>query len=174
MRTSVSPRTAGAAAGLLRTRWLVRAPVWLYRARLGAVFGGRLLMLEHTGRTSGARRYVVLEVVGRQPGRYVVCSGFGGRAQWFRNIQADPRVRVYLASRRPAPATARVLSGPAAAAAVSQYAAAHPRAWSTLKPVLEAALGSRISGDGTGLPMVALELGSGQPGRPAVQCRGAK
>jgi hypothetical protein len=57
---------------------------------------------------------------------------------------------------------------------VSQYAAAHPRAWSTLKPVLEAALGSRISGDGTGLPMVALELGSGQPGCPAVQRRGAK
>lgn len=40
----------------LRTRWLVRAPIWLYRARLGAVLGSRLLMLEHTGRTSGQRR----------------------------------------------------------------------------------------------------------------------
>jgi hypothetical protein len=41
----------------------VRAPVWLYRARLGFVFGSRLLMLEHTGRKTGIRRYVVLETV---------------------------------------------------------------------------------------------------------------
>ncbi|HTM84573.1 MAG TPA: nitroreductase family deazaflavin-dependent oxidoreductase, partial [Mycobacterium sp.] len=39
----------------------MRAPIWLYRARLGALLGSRLLMLEHRGRTSGARRYVVLE-----------------------------------------------------------------------------------------------------------------
>lgn len=36
----------------LRTRWLVRAPIWLCRAGLGAVLGSRSLMLEHTGRTS--------------------------------------------------------------------------------------------------------------------------
>jgi hypothetical protein len=59
---------------------LVRAPVGLYRARLGFLLGSRLLMLEHTGRKSGARRYVVLEVVGHpRPRTYVVASGFGGR-----------------------------------------------------------------------------------------------
>jgi hypothetical protein len=64
--------------GLLRTRWLVRAPVWLYRARLGILLGPRFVMLEHTGRKSGARRYVVLEVVQhRAAGSYVVVSGFG-------------------------------------------------------------------------------------------------
>jgi hypothetical protein len=30
----------------MRVRWVVRAPVWLYRARLGFVFGPRLLMLD--------------------------------------------------------------------------------------------------------------------------------
>lgn len=81
---------AAMAARLLRARWLVRAPIWLYRGRLGIVFGSRLLMLEHTGRTSGARRYAVLEVIDRpSPGRYVVSSGFGARAQWFRNVQAN-------------------------------------------------------------------------------------
>jgi hypothetical protein len=51
-----SPRGALAswAAGLLRTRWIVRAPVGLYRARLGFLLGPRMLMLEHTGRKSGA------------------------------------------------------------------------------------------------------------------------
>jgi hypothetical protein len=60
-------RTSGIgnrAAALLRTRWLVRAPIWLYRARLGFVFRPQLLMLEHRGRKTGARRYVVLEIVG--------------------------------------------------------------------------------------------------------------
>lgn len=37
--------TARMAARLLRTRWLVRAPIALFRARLGFVFGRRLLML---------------------------------------------------------------------------------------------------------------------------------
>jgi len=70
-----SPVTA---ARLLQTRWIVRAPVWLYRARLGFLLGSRLLMLEHTGRKTGTRRYAVLEIVYcPQPGTYVVASGFG-------------------------------------------------------------------------------------------------
>jgi hypothetical protein len=57
----------------MRQRWLVRAPIWLFRVRLGFMFGSRLLMLEHTGRNTGVRRYVVVEVVGRpRPGTYIV------------------------------------------------------------------------------------------------------
>lgn len=146
---------ATGAARLLRVRWLVRAPVWAYRARLGFLFGSRLVMLEHTGRTSGRRRFVVLEVVGHPaPGTYLVVSGFGGRAQWFRNIQADPRVRVYTVSRRAAPAVARILSRDQAGTALAAYATARPRAWATLKPALEKTLGAEV-GD---LPMVALDL----------------
>lgn len=51
-------------------RWFVRAPIWLFRARLGFLLGSRLLMLEHLGRKSGGRRHVVLEVVTRAPGSY--------------------------------------------------------------------------------------------------------
>jgi len=92
-------------AGLLRVRWFVRAPIWLYRARLGVIFGHRLLMLEHVGRNTGQRRFVVLEVVDHPaPDRYVVVSGFGTRAQWFRNVEANSQVCVYLASYAPVPA----------------------------------------------------------------------
>ena len=163
---NASPVTAAWAARLLRTRWIVRAPVWLYRARLGFVFGPRLLMLEHTGRKTGIRRYVVLEVVDRpDPGTYVVAAGFGDRAQWLRNVRARPRVRVYAGARRPAPATARELTPQEAAAALTAYARRHPRAWAALKPVFEATLGARIDRDGTSLPMVALDLASSRPGR---------
>lgn len=152
-------RLARAGAGLLRVRWFVRAPIWLYRMRLGAIFGGRLLMLEHRGRKSGRPRHVVLEVIDRpEPGTYVVVSGFGRRAQWYRNVEADPHVRVYLRSRRPVAAEVRQLDPEEAAAALRRYAEAHPRAWASLRPVLEETLGARIDAEGTELPVLALRL----------------
>lgn len=121
-----------------------------------------MLMLEHVGRSSGLRRYVVLEVVDHPaPGRYVVVSGFGDRAQWFRNVAAHPQVRVYLGSDAPAPAMANRLDGGAAAAALGRYAAAHPRAWAKLRPVLEETLGVRIAEHGADLPMVSIDLVAG-------------
>ena len=165
-RTS-SPVAAAWAARLLRIRWIVRAPVWLYRARLGFVFGSRLLMLEHTGRKTGIRRYAVLEAVDHpDPGTYVVAAGFGDRAQWLRNVRASPRVRVYTGSRGPAPATARPLTSEETAAALTAYARRHPRAWAALKPVFETTLGARIDSDGTSLPMIALDLADSRPGAP--------
>jgi deazaflavin-dependent oxidoreductase (nitroreductase family) len=157
------------AARLLRTRWIVRAPVWLYRARLGFMFGSRLLMLEHTGRKTGIRRYVVLEAVDHpDPHTYIVAAGFGDRAQWLRNVRASPRVRVYVGYHRPVPAIARPLTGEETAAALTAYARRHPRAWAALKPVFEATLGARIDSDGTSLPMMALDLGGSPPaGHPS-------
>lgn len=146
-------------AGLLRTRWLVRAPVWIYRSGLGVLVGSRLLMLEHRGRHSGLARYVVLEVVDRPaPGCYVVVSGFGTRAQWFRNIQADPQVRVSVGARRRSRATAHRLDARDAARALACYAERHPRAWAALRPALEQTLGARIDAHATTLPLVELRL----------------
>lgn len=154
-----SNRIARAGAALLRLRWFVRAPIWLYRARLGALFGARLLMLEHIGRKSGSKRYVVLEILDHPAtDRYVVVSGFGSRAQWFRNVEATPQVRIHLASHKPAPAIARRLDARASAASLNRYAAAHPRSWAKLRPVLEETLGARIDGHGTDLPMIAIDL----------------
>jgi deazaflavin-dependent oxidoreductase (nitroreductase family) len=148
-----------AAAALLRVRWLVRAPIWLYRARLGILLGDRLLMLEHTGRRSGRRRHVVLEVVGHPAAhRWIVVSGFGNRSQWYRNLQANPQVRVYVGSRNPRRATASLLDRSAAEAALTSYAAAHPQAWRALRPVLERTLGAPITEAATPLPLIALDL----------------
>ncbi|MGH3249908.1 MAG: nitroreductase family deazaflavin-dependent oxidoreductase [Trebonia sp.] len=151
---------AARAAGLLRVRWIVRSPVALYQARLGFLFGSRMLMLEHTGRKTGVRRYAVLEIVDRpRPGTYVVVSGFGARAQWFRNVRACPDVRVWIGGHRPAPATARLLGSDEARSALDSYATRNPRTWATLKPVLEETLGTPIGGQENSLPLVALDLG---------------
>lgn len=156
-----SSRLTSGGARLLRSRRLMRAPIWIYRARAGALLGSRLLMLEHLGRKSGARRYVVLEVVDH-PARdnYVVASGFGGKAQWFGNIAANPQVRVYVGSRAPATATARVLSQHEADRTLAGYAARHPRGWENFKGVLEETLGSEITETNTPLPMVELRVGN--------------
>ena len=46
-------------------RRLARAPIWLYRARLGWCLGPRFVLVEHTGRASGKTRQTVLEVIAR-------------------------------------------------------------------------------------------------------------
>lgn len=151
-------RAARLAARLLRVRCLVRAPIWLFRARLGFLTGSRLLMLEHIGRSTGARRYVVLEVVDQpSAGTYIVASGFGQQAQWFRNIRANKAVRVYIGSHAPRAATAHILGPVDTQKAIAAYAHRHPRAWRTLRPVFETTLGAEISEAGTTLPLVWLD-----------------
>lgn len=142
-------------ARALKTRWLMRLPIWLYRAGLGFVFGSRLLMLEHIGRVSGVRRYVVLEVVDRVDRReYVVVAAFGQRAQWYRNVLANPQVRVSCGFRRRIPAVARPMTDEESAAVLRRYAVAHPRAWANLRPTIERAVGREVDV----LPMVSLRL----------------
>ncbi|GLW64306.1 hypothetical protein Arub01_25500 [Actinomadura rubrobrunea] len=130
----------------------------MYRAGLGALFGSRLLLLEHVGRVTGARRYVVLEVVEHPaPDEYVIVSGFGERAQWYRNVLACPDVRVSTGLRRSVPAVATVMSQEEAAAVLERYARVHPRAWKNLRAVIERATGTTVDR----LPMVRLKLTKG-------------
>lgn len=146
---------SGIGARALRTRWFVRAPIWLYRHGLGWLLGSRILMLEHTGRSSGQPRYVCLEIVERPaPDRIVIVSGFGERAQWYRNLQADPNCFVSTGRMRRAPAVARLLTGAEAADALERYQQQHPRDWEMLRGAIEKAVGHPVQG----LPMVELQL----------------
>jgi deazaflavin-dependent oxidoreductase (nitroreductase family) len=155
---SESSRSVSAAVAMLRTRWIVRAPIWLFRARLGFLLGGRFVLLEHRGRKSGRRRYAVLEVVDRPaPGSVTVVAGLGPRSQWYRNIVAEPHVRIQTGVGPPRPAIAKPLDPESARRALDRYATAHPRAWRKLQPVLEAASGATTDETGTGLPVVGFE-----------------
>lgn len=146
---------SGIGARVLRTRSLVRAPIALYRAGLGWLLGSRILMLEHRGRGSGRRRFVCLEVVARPArDRIVIVSGFGTRAQWYRNLQAHPRCFVSTGRLRRVPATARLLPPDEAADALERYREAHPRDWAMLRGAIEKAVGHPVRT----LPMVGLSL----------------
>ncbi|MFD3748044.1 nitroreductase family deazaflavin-dependent oxidoreductase [Nocardia sp. NPDC058633] len=110
-------------------RLLLRAPIHLYRLRLGWLFGSRLLLLEHIGRVSGKQRRVVIEVVEHDPtdGSYVVCSGFGTEAAWYRNVLAAPDTRIQVGLRT-IEVTAHPLATDEGGEFMARYAPRHPRA----------------------------------------------
>ncbi|MEV0108844.1 nitroreductase family deazaflavin-dependent oxidoreductase [Nocardia sp. NPDC050799] len=148
---------ASVGAKLLQSRWFVRSPIWLFRARLGFLFGGRLLLLEHIGRKSGAARYVALETVDRPDAdTVVIASGFGETAQWYRNLLAEPRCRVSIGGRYRALAVARAVDREAAAAVLDGYRIRHPKAYRKLSEIIEGATGRDIDT----VPLVELSLRS--------------
>jgi deazaflavin-dependent oxidoreductase (nitroreductase family) len=136
-------RSTQFALKVLRTRWLVRLPIYLFRARLGFIFGHRLIMLEHFGRKTGKRRYAILELIGQKPGTYFVVSGFGEHADWLRNVRANPRVTVTVGSARGIPAVAKRLEPAAGTVILGDYAERYPRTWQALTPVLKGLSGRR-------------------------------
>ena len=146
---------ASPGAKLLQSRRFVRSPIWLFRARLGFLFGGRLLLLEHLGRKSGAARYVALETIDRPDlGTVIIASGFGEKAQWYRNLLAEPRCHVSIGTRYRVPAQARTLDREAAAEVLAGYRIRHPRAYRELSGIIEETTGRGIET----VPLVELSL----------------
>jgi deazaflavin-dependent oxidoreductase (nitroreductase family) len=119
------------------SRALFRAPIYLYRLGLGWLFGRRILLLNHIGRVSGTQRQVVLEVVehDRTDGSFVVASGWGPTAAWYRNILQTPQVSVQV-GRRTIPVTAVPLTAEQGAEIFARYAARHRAAATYLLPRL--------------------------------------
>jgi deazaflavin-dependent oxidoreductase (nitroreductase family) len=71
----------------------------LYTIGLGPLVGRMILLLTTTGRKSGQKRVtpVQYEVI---DGNYYIGSARGQEADWFRNIQANPRVEVRVKSKQ--------------------------------------------------------------------------
>jgi len=145
------------AARALRTRWLVRALIPLFRARLGWMLGGRLVLLEHRGRQTGARRFVMLEIVERQdPRTIVIASGFGRSAQWYRNLRANG-VAITIVGVRRRRAEPEFLDAAASRGRLERYAVEHPVAWRHL----EGAMAIDRGEEHPEIPLVLLRLAPG-------------
>ncbi|MGE5139028.1 MAG: nitroreductase family deazaflavin-dependent oxidoreductase [Rudaea sp.] len=89
-------------------RWLrlaFKLPVYLYRLRLGWLFGHQALLLTHRGRKSGRIYRTVLGTVRYDPQTRgcIVVSGYGPHADWYRNIQAQPALEVEIGRERYVP-----------------------------------------------------------------------
>jgi deazaflavin-dependent oxidoreductase (nitroreductase family) len=119
-------------------RALFRAPIYLYRVGLGVLLGSRFVYLVHTGRTSGRRREVVLEVVrfDRATPELFVVAGWGRKADWLRNIEAAPAVEVRVGRERWQRPRQRFLDAEEMTGLLHDYRERHPRAWAALAPRL--------------------------------------
>jgi deazaflavin-dependent oxidoreductase (nitroreductase family) len=128
------------------------------------------MMLEHRGRVTGQPRYVVLEVVDREPRRLFLVSGYGQGSQWLRNILADPAVRVWTGSISAAAGRASLLPGEETQQRLAAYRERNPRAAASLARVLgipELGRGGPIPADiAQRLPMVAVAIQPALPGQP--------
>jgi deazaflavin-dependent oxidoreductase (nitroreductase family) len=71
----------------------------LYAVGLGPVVGRLVLLLTTTGRKTGLPRVTPLQYE-ENDGAIYVASARGQKADWFRNILADPHVEVRVRSRR--------------------------------------------------------------------------
>jgi deazaflavin-dependent oxidoreductase (nitroreductase family) len=122
--------------GMLRR--LLRAPIWLYRGRLGWVAGHRLLYIAHRGRRTGARREVVAEVIRHRPEvpEVVVVAAWGRNPDWYQNLRAAPAIEVRLGARRWQRPRHRFLDGAQTLRVLQDYQRAHPRAWRRIAPLL--------------------------------------
>nr|WP_037628769.1 nitroreductase family deazaflavin-dependent oxidoreductase [Streptomyces aureus] len=109
-------------------RTIARLPALLFRMGLGPVFGGRLLLLHHTGRATGSARQAVLEVVTheRDIRSWTVAAGFGTRSDWYQNLRAEPKAVIQFGSRHHA-VTAHFLAAEDGAAIMERYGRRHPR-----------------------------------------------
>ena len=115
----------------------LRLPLWIYRLHLGWLLGDRFILLTHIGRISGRPRQTVVEVVrhDKTTGVCVVASGWGGKSDWFRNIQKTPVVTINLGNHKLA-AKAVVLPEGEAANALHDYALRHPIAFRELATII--------------------------------------
>ncbi len=119
------------------SRLLFRIPIYFYRLGLGWLFGERLMLLNHIGRVSGKQRQTVLEVVTHDPAdnSFVVASGWGPTAAWYRNVVHTPDVSIQV-GRRTILVTALPLPENDGADIFAQYAARHRTAAKHLLPRL--------------------------------------
>ena len=163
-----------------RNKWwvrgLLRAPLILYRSGLSRVVPKRYVLIEHRGRRTGRLHQTMLEVFaydGRDDEIFVV-SGWGEKADWYRNLRAGGGVRVRRGARAFAP-TVRVLGPDAAESVHAAYLRSHPLAmrasmWLVgMKPRQDEPLARQLA---HAMPVLGLkpldhDTGSGRLGSPA-------
>lgn len=144
----------GPPAGMRRL--LFRLPIYLYKMRLGWILGDRLLLLHHVGRISGKPRLVVLEVAERESetGGFLVASGWGPTAEWYRNVLETPDVTIEVGRRKIA-ATGLPLTKEEGAEVFVRYARRHPKA---AKRVLPRLMGYSVDGSEADFREVGLKM----------------
>jgi len=138
-------------------RWLAKGPRYLYTMRLGRLLGRRLVLLHHTGRTTGLPRQTVLEVVRHDDTSLDVAAGWGRNSDWYKNLTVQPKIYVDTGPLREVPAIASHVDPATAADVFADYAERHPRAARTLAKTFALPLHDPAAMAAT-VPLVRLSL----------------
>jgi deazaflavin-dependent oxidoreductase (nitroreductase family) len=140
-------------------RFIRIGPRIAYALGLGPLIGSFVLLLTTCGRKSGRPR--VTPLVYEQRGKAVIVASARGRsADWLRNIEANPEVRVHI-GRRQFEGIAEVSTDPEQIADYLQrQIARNPRAF-----------GAILRSEGLSLPPTRAELVRFAPQRPMVIIR---
>jgi deazaflavin-dependent oxidoreductase (nitroreductase family) len=140
-------------------RWLLRAPIVLFRLRLGGVFGGRLLLLATVGRRSGQTRRTVVEVAKADldADAYWVVAGWGRGSDWYRNALAHPPVLIDTGRRRLRSPAVHELSGEERLSLLRDYQRDNPR---VAKALGQRLLGADFTADPADLARLAEAVGA--------------
>jgi len=74
-------------------KWLYKTPILLYRLGLGFLVGRLFMVMTTLGRKSGQPRRTAIEFH-EYKGRRYVFSAWGTKADWYRNIEANPGITI--------------------------------------------------------------------------------
>jgi deazaflavin-dependent oxidoreductase (nitroreductase family) len=104
-----------------------RLPLVLYRWGWGWVLGDTFLLLVHAGRKTGRPHSTVAMVLSYDPRSHqaVICSAWGKDADWIRNIQAHPALKVQIGRESFTPGQ-RFLSADESVAVLAGFQRRHP------------------------------------------------
>ena len=114
-----------------------RLPLLLYRRGWGWLLGDTFLLLVHAGRKTGTPYSTVAMVLSYDPRSQeaVICSAWGKDADWIRNIQAHPALKVQIGRESFTP-DQRFLSADESAAVLAEFQRRHPSRSRLLASVL--------------------------------------
>ena len=113
-----------------RLLWAINLiPTWMFKLRLGRLFGSRFAMITHRGRKSGAHHTVIAETAegSVDDGRLVYIVAYGIRAQWYKNLKAAPAVSIEIAGKVYHAPRHEFLDRQATEQAIASYWAKYPK-----------------------------------------------
>ncbi|UFS97073.1 hypothetical protein [Nocardia huaxiensis] len=151
----MTPTRSDSGARPAHTPWRHRAPIPLYRAGFGVLFGIRTLMLRHAGAPGDAGRYAMFRIVHRpQPDRLILTPAPGGDPNRLRELESASNVHVWIGHHRELPATATSMTAEEAATALESCADPRNEEQAQVRALREAA----EHGSAGSQPLILLEF----------------
>lgn len=86
-------------------KFFFKIPVWVHKMGFGGwerLVGAQWMLIAATGCKSGKRRETMVDVMDYDAatGTYYIEAAYGSRADWYRNIQANPRFEAKVGRRK--------------------------------------------------------------------------